>query len=169
MMMKAIASASQLVPIVDHQMEAFIRTREYDHDAYNPNPHGYWHPGATRPDTVAPDSLIKAHLRDWGRIGPARDGATYRVVLTTRNERERDHSYTIAFGVHEEAWTRDSEACGLELLVARPDAEVITLDFAEVNADPVASFEKLSTVGWPIDPSAAAACVDPGLYRHRAD
>ena len=44
--------------------------------------------------------------------------------------------------------------------------DVTCFAYEDVVRDPLRQFSRLAEIGWPIDPRAAAATVDPGLDRN---
>jgi hypothetical protein len=90
----------------------------------------------------------------------------YRVVFMRRDSEEIRQSYEGAFGGRVTAQQIETViAEALRTLNNRRDVhEIIELQYGDVIDDPVLS---LASLGWPIDVQAAAAVVDPSLYRFR--
>jgi hypothetical protein len=59
-----------------------------------------------------------------------------------------------------------AETCYAEAVAAILPAGAVTLNYAEVVADPEAQFASL---GWPIDAAKAASVVDASLHRFRLE
>lgn len=57
----------------------------------------------------------------------------------------------------------------IQSLANRRDTEFEVFWYADVIADPLRHFELLREQGWPIDPVASAAIVNPELYRFRKE
>lgn len=51
----------------------------------------------------------------------------------------------------------------------RLDMQVLEVWYSDILSDPRKSFERIRQFGVPIDPVAAAACIKPEYYRHRAE
>jgi len=94
----------------------------------------------------------------------------YRVVFMRRDPEEIRQSYEAAFGMKLNA-DEIQQRCDLavERLNNRRDVELIELQYAEVIAEPLSTFESLLYAGWPIGPVEAALAVDPSLYRFRLE
>lgn len=163
MMMEALAAASTLRPLVDHDADEFTRRTEVD-ASYVPNAR-YWSPPRFTPaDAVPAGSLLKCHALALPTLAPGR----YQVVAMSRYAGEQIESYRRAFGFVYTPAMLDAHRDHLRRAADRPDMTVTFLDYGEVVADPAAAFGRLHADGWPIDTAAAAAVVDPRLYRNRA-
>jgi len=169
-MMAAVTAGSTLTPLRDADFEAIIESREKDPSNYPPNPLGYF---------AHQNQLIE--VDDW--IGSVSDGTVckvsplaitdtfpegdYRVIVTQRDEDERTMSMSRAFGADTEWFEPKVLENALGILTARADCTVTIVNYADLIADPVAVFDRLVADGWPIYPDAAAAVVNPDLYRNR--
>jgi len=52
-------------------------------------------------------------------------------------------------------------------LRGRGDFDILEVNYNDVMKNPLKEFERIKEFGFPIDPAAAAALVDPALYRNR--
>lgn len=163
MMMRALAEASSLNPVVDPAFDDVYATRAVDEE-YHPNPNGYFTaPQGVLPDHVAPGSLIKCQAHHWSVVGPG----DYQVVRMIRDESERTISHTRGFGRSESSAALDIIERSEAQLLGRLDAQVITVDYADVIEHPAEVFLRLRAASWPINPGTAADHVDPTLHRNR--
>lgn len=139
---------------------------------YDPNPHGFY-------------EIEDLRAVDWRRcegrcVKVIRDNLIdcvppggYRAVYMTRDPAEIRRSYPgtmsgpptdATFDFLRGYWETVAADVGrLESL----GAAVARLHYPAVVAGPLAAFARLAAAGWPIDPAAAAATVDPALYRYR--
>lgn len=137
---------------------------------YQPNPHGFYEDAPTHDPAAWPAFAGRAVkvVRDALDLIPA--GVRCKVVYMTRDPAEiRRSYYGILSGPHPESvygfldgyWSKVGADVGRLLEAGH---EVTPLRYAAVVADPAA---ELARLGWGLDVRAAAAVVDPGLYRHR--
>lgn len=136
---------------------------------YDPNPAGLYEPtlGQLRAGAVPPGAAVKV-VAPWLRHLPGLSCA--RAVLMTRDPEEIRQSYEAFIGRRlPPAWVAGYPGI-LEAVRSRlADAVITTLSYTAVLADPLGAFRELAAAGWPIDPAAAAAVVDPTQHRFRIE
>jgi len=114
-------------------------------------------------------------LVPWLHLLPA---AEYRVVFMLRDCEESRQSLEAMSGrsyrprASRQDATRYIEnkvVAALDTLRNRKDVSLLTLQYADVVADPLAAMQRVKDAGWPIDVKAAAGVVRPELYRFRRE
>lgn len=165
----AVAQASTLATHSDAYIETIIRSREID-PAYNPNPAGYFSHGA-----------MFAPIADW--IADTPDGSVMKaapeaflqgtgseplmVILTDRPAEQIEASFAAAFGFDVPDHRYQARAQAQAILEQATNVVLSIVNFAELIDTPDQVFASLAASGWPIDSAAAAATIDPTLYRNR--
>lgn len=144
-----------------------VAMREAVRGDYDPNPHGYY------------EAVDRRHQRgDWatfqgcaikcfhGEMDCLRNGFAYRAVYLWRDPGEIEASHRaiglktdFAFLRHYDLDVRNDVAW-----LRGRGVEVAMLRYPAIVANPE---RELASLNWPIFVTAAAATVDPALYRHR--
>ena len=94
----------------------------------------------------------------------------YRVIFMRRDLEEVRQSFEAAFGGKMKLAELEQQVhLALERLSNRKDTELVQVQYSDVLTAPLQEFRKLRDYGWPIDPVAAAALVDPSQYRFRRE
>lgn len=149
MMMHAL-SVGGLTAVYDLQVEQDIRSRVVCD--YDPNPGGFFSaPHGILPHDVMDGELIKCSMYSWPKVIEG----DYKVVRMVRDEQIRSLSFAGVFGAPDTVNLRPYEA-GEQNLLSRSDCQIVTLDFDQVRADPIAAITQLINSDWPIDISAAS-------------
>jgi len=168
-LMRAISEASTLTAWTDVEVEAVIRSREID-PAYNPNPAGYFSHGtmfspiadwiSDTPDNSVMKASPESFLNGAGT-------EPLMVILTARARAEIEASFMAAFGFDVEDRRYDARTQAQAILEQATNIVLGIVNFADLIDTPDQVFDSLAAAGWPIDPAAAAATIDPALYRNR--
>ncbi|HUR55798.1 MAG TPA: hypothetical protein VMZ71_16795 [Gemmataceae bacterium] len=139
---------------------------------YVPNPHGFYEDAPLDGDWYGFEGKCVKVLSPNFHTIPT-PPPELRVVYMVRDPAEiRRSYYGILSGPHPESvydfldGYKQIVRADIELLDS-VGADTIMLHYSDVVADPRREFAKLAAAGWPIDVDAAAAIVDPALYRHR--
>ena len=169
MMMRCL-TAGGLVPVYDKEADIMNISGP---DDYVPNPNGFFqftYEIGENFATLYDGKLIKCPIRSLIHL-PIHN---YKLVFIKRDPTEirasmgRWTPYT--------SWGKDEVITYMynwylnkifTRLQARGDFDITILNYAEIVANPVLEFTKLSS--WGIDVNAAAALVDDSLYRHRLE
>jgi len=167
--MRAISEASTLTPHVNADVEAVIRSQEID-PTYNPNPFGYYSHStmfspiadwiADTPDGSVMKAAPEAFLQGTG-------SGSLMVILTSRTAGEIEASFMAAFGFDVPDHRYTARAQAQAILEQATNVVLSIVNFAELIDTPDQVFASLAASGWPIDSAAAAATIDPTLYRNR--
>jgi hypothetical protein len=168
-LVRAVAEASTLTAWTDSDVEAVIRSREID-PTYNPNPAGYFsHATMFSPIadwiTDTPDGSVMKAAPEAFLQGTGSEQLT--VILTSRPVGEIEASFMAAFGFDVPDHRYQARAQAQAILEQATNVVLSIVDFAELIDTPLAVFTALADAGWPIDAEAAAATIDPTLYRNR--
>lgn len=136
------------------------------------NPHGFFELGEHQrvvrdyPDCYAGRVIKLIAGRLFADIAPVA-GTPRRVIYMERPVAEIVVSYRVAFrrlpSQPMPPLQRDHGAAVKALRGLGYD--VLHYRYHDVVADPLACFTAIAAAGWPIEPTAAAATVDPSLYR----
>jgi hypothetical protein len=167
--MRAISEASTLTPHVNADVEAVIRSREID-PTYDPNPFGYYsHSTMFAPIadwiTNVPDGSVMKAAPEAFLYGTGSEPLT--VILTDRPADQIEASFAAAFGMDVPENRYAARAQALAILQQATNVVLTVVNFADLLNTPGEVFADLAASGWPIDPAAAAATIDPTLYRNR--
>lgn len=172
MMMEALA-AGGMDASWDSEQDALNAL--WGRDGYRPNPAGFF---ATRDDAFAwPDfvpeydgKLVKCPFRRLLQL-PQHD---YRLIFMLRAPTEIRASMATAtpltsWSTNEALTYLYSEVGGAlqAKLVQRGDMDMLPVWYGDAVKQPLATFEAIADAGWPIDPQAAMAVVDPAQHRER--
>lgn len=160
MMMRAISEASDLTPYIDMDIEERIRSREAD-PTYNPNPNGYYQSGIIDLTDLPDDTLVKVSVYSFASV-KLRLPDDVRIVRMTRDEHERTTSFARSFGAPEPQWQIEAYERGEDAIAAE-----LVVDYESVMGQPLALFDFLAGMGWPIDAQVAATFIDPSLHRNK--
>lgn len=168
-LVRAVANSSTLTAWTDASVEAVIRSREID-PSYNPNPAGYFSHGsmfAPVADWIAdtPDNSVMKAAPEAFLQGTGSEPLT--VILTERPADQIEASFMAAFGFDVEDRRYTARAQAQAMLEQASNVVLTVVDFAELIETPDQVFASLAASGWPIDSAAAAATIDPTLYRNR--
>jgi hypothetical protein len=166
--MRAVAEASTLTAHVDADVEALIRSREID-PTYNPNPAGYFsHATMFSPiaDWIAdtPDGSVMKAAPEAFLQGTGSDPLM--VILTDRPAEQIEASFAAAFGMDVPDHRYSARAEAQAILQQATNVVLTIVNFADLIETPDQVFVDLAAKGWPIDPTTAAATIDPTLYRN---
>jgi hypothetical protein len=176
MMMRCL-EAGGLPVVAEHDPENFNAL--YGDAEYKPNPNGFYQFDLARlADHDFPDAyrgkLIKVL---YPAVETLPDG-DYKVAFLLRDPAEirasvrrflgADYPDFEALPGHRTLQDYDAQMrrC-VDALRARAGVSLTVLRYADVVAGPAAAFAALVEAGWPVDPAAAAAMVEPALYRFR--
>ena len=167
-LMRAVAEASTLTAHVDADVEALIRSREID-PTYNPNPAGYFsHATMFSPiaDWIAdtPDGSVMKAAPEAFLQGTGSDPLM--VILTDRPAEQIEASFAAAFGMDVPDHRYSARAEAQAILQQATNVVLTIVNFADLIETPDQVFVDLAAKGWPIDPTTAAATIDPTLYRN---
>lgn len=174
-MMMAALTAGGIEPVYSATRDAALETQTAD-DLYSINPCVY-EPSQEQVTEVGFPRMHdgKCLKMLWGGLGKLAP-ADYRVVFMWRDPEEIRQSYEGAFvRASSPPWLIDGgyEArmnIALDHLRNRRDVHTVTeLRYREVLADPIVAFGALKADGWPLDVSASAAVVDPGMCRFKRE
>lgn len=131
---------------------------------YDPNPHGYYELRNREHKPEYAGRVVKCLNRQM--LDVLNPVFRYRAVYLMRDPAEIKRSYarTVPNG------RRDFSNYGRDVLndvrlLEGFGADVVLLKYRDVIDDPYRELSKLT--GWPFDVAAAAATIDPALYRHR--
>ena len=168
-LVRAVAEASTLIAHTDADVEAVIRSRETD-PTYNPNPAGYFsHSTMFSPiaDWIAdtPDNSVMKAAPEAFRDGTGSEPLM--VILTDRPAEQIEASFAAAFGFDVPDHRYQARAQAQAILEQATNVVLSIVNFAELIDTPDQVFASLAASGWPIDSAAAAATIDPTLYRNR--
>lgn len=168
-LVRAIAEASALTPYVNADVEAVIRSREINAE-YDPNPYGYYsHSTMFAPIadwiTNVPDGSVMKAAPEAFLNGTSSEPLT--VILTDRPADQIEASFTAAFGMDVPDHRYSARAQAAAILGQATNVVLSIVSFAELIDTPDQVFASLDASGWPIDSAAAAATIDPTLYRNR--
>jgi hypothetical protein len=140
--------------------------------AYRPNPGGLYECEVSEVKTVGwprqyDGKVVKSILQWLGCLSVHE----YHVLFMTRDHEEVRQSYEAAFRAKtsSDRIARVEEEAKRSLENRRDVRSITYLRYEDVIADPLGSMEYLVGQGWPIDPTAAAAVVDPEQYRFRIE
>jgi hypothetical protein len=168
-LVRAVAEASTLTAHTDADVEAVIRSREID-PTYNPNPAGYFSHRtmfapiadwiADTPDNSVMKAAPEAFLQGTG-------SEPLMVILTDRPAEQIEASFAAAFGFDVPDHRYQARAQAQAILEQATNVVLSIVNFAELIDTPDQVFASLAASGWPIDSAAAAATIDPTLYRNR--
>jgi hypothetical protein len=89
------------------------------------------------------------------------------VILTDRPAEQIEASFAAAFGFDVPDHRYTARAQAQAILEQATNVVLSIVDFAELIDTPDQVFASLAASGWPIDSAAAAATIDPTLYRNR--
>jgi hypothetical protein len=167
-LMRAISEASTLTAHVDPDLEAVIRSREID-PTYNPNPAGYFsHRTMFAPiaDWISdtPDGSVMKAAPEAFLYGTGPEPLT--VILTDRPANQIEASFAAAFGMDVPDHRYSARAQAQAILQQATNVVLTIVNFADLIERPDQVFVDLAASGWPIDPTMAAATIDPTLYRN---
>ncbi len=170
MMMRCL-EAGGLPAVYDHHQDWL--NVQYGNGEYLPNPNGFY--ACERDEFYRPDfadayagKLVKVPWAMLLRLPQA----TYRLAFMLRDPAEIFASMRrfipTGFGGDELVTALYPTVTGAlqTALLARGDMQVRTVQYAAVVKNPATAFAGL---GWPIDAQAAAAMVQPELYRFRLE
>ena len=145
-------------------------------NGYVPNQNGFY---ALDEDFRRPDlaqkyagKALKLPFRDLTSLPAAR----YKLLFIKRNP-DSIRASMAAFSPYI-SWEEDSmvlefydEVVGtiLAQLQARGDIDIIVMNYEDIVSQPAWAFQTLQSRGWPLDPAAAAATVDPTLHHFRLE
>jgi len=168
-LVRAVAEACTLTAYTDADVESVIRSREID-PAYNPNPAGYFsHRTMFAPvaDWISetPDNSVMKAAPEAFLYGTGSDPLM--VILTDRPAEQIKASFAAAFGFDVPDHRYQARAQAQAILEQATNVVLSIVNFAELIDTPNQVFASLAAAGWPIDPAAAAATIDPALYRNR--
>ena len=143
--------------------------------AYHPNPHGLHEPGAHRSHPRFAEMIRGRLVKLLGSGAAPRHLAgagPFRVAYIHRDREAVARSHLATFGTLP-TWTTSSRIYrqvidgNIDRQRARAWVRDVTcFAYEDVVRDPLRQFSRLAEIGWPIDPRAAAATVDPGLDRN---
>jgi hypothetical protein len=166
--MKAISEASALTAYTDTEVEGVIRSREISTD-YDPNPAGYFSHAtmfspiadwiADTPDGSVMKAAPEAFLQGTGSEPLA-------VILTDRLANQIEASFAAAFGMDVPDHRYSARVQAQAILQQATNVVLTIVNFADLIERPDQVFADLAASGWPIDPTMAAATIDPTLYRN---
>ena len=191
-LMAAIYAGSKLGLMIAASMDAYGRPIDYeerqsDPDGYTPNPGGAYEVGtvaylmADFLRSIPPDSLIKILFDGL----PNLPKGEYKILFCERDPKEIEASTKRV-----EEYLGDNAFDSLELTKLLPfscfrpysqeevdhvkgicsvrqDIDLITVNYDDVISNPLGVFNRLKSLGWPIDPQVSAEMIDPQLYRSR--
>jgi hypothetical protein len=167
-LVRAISEASTLTAHTDADIEAVIRSREID-PTYNPNPAGYFSHStmfspianwiADTPDNSVMKAAPEAFLQGTG-------SEPLTVILTDRPANQIEASFAAAFGMDVPDHRYSARAQAQAILEQATNVVLTIVNFADLIETPDQVFADLAASGWPIDPTMAAATIDPTLYRN---
>jgi len=168
-LVRAVAESSTLTAYTDADVESVIRSREID-PAYNPNPAGYFsHRTMFAPvaDWISdtPDNSVMKAAPEAFLYGTGSEPLM--VILTDRPAEQIEASFAAAFGFDVPDHRYQARAQAQAILEQTTNVVLSIVNFAELIDTPDQVFASLAASGWPIDPAAAAATIDPMLYRNR--
>lgn len=170
MMMRALM-AGGLEADYDPSRDAMNDRHGDDH--YRPNDGGFYE---LRRDQYQASGFPRAHegklikVLNEGvlKIAPRSQADRYKIVFMRRDFEEMRQSWVAFFGVgadhpglRGDAQQRMADILGI--LRLRRDVDVLPLQYRDVVAAPLRTFEALAAIGWPIEPGSAAAEVRPEL------
>jgi len=167
-LVRAISEASTLTAYTDADIEAVIRSREID-PSYNPNPAGYFSHAtmfspiadwiADTPDNSVMKAAPEAFLKGTG-------SEPLMVILTSRPANQIQASFAAAFGFDVPDHRYSARAQAQAILEQASNVVLTIVNFSDLIDTPDQVFAGLAASGWPIDAPAAAATIDPSLYRN---
>lgn len=167
-LVRAISEASTLDPYTDADIETVIRSREISAD-YNPNPAGYFSHGsmfAPIADWISdtPDNSVMKAAPEAFLQGTGSEPLT--VILTDRPADQIEASFAAAFGFDVPDHRYSARAQAQAILSQATNVVLTIVNFADLINTPNRVFADLAANGWPIDSAAAAATIDPTLFRN---
>jgi hypothetical protein len=167
-LVRAVAEASTLTAHTDADIEEVIRSREID-PTYNPNPAGYFsHSTMFSPIadwiTDTPDGSVMKAAPEAFLQGTGSEPLT--VILTDRPANQIEASFAAAFGMDVPDHRYSARAQAQAILQQATNVMLTIVNFADLIETPDQVFAGLAASGWPIDPTMAAATIDPTLYRN---
>jgi hypothetical protein len=89
------------------------------------------------------------------------------VILTDRPAEQIEASFAAAFGFDVPDHRYTARAQAQAILEQATNVVLSIVNFAELIDTPDQVFAGLAASGWPIDSAAAAATINPTLYRNR--
>jgi len=164
------------LPVVKMSLNDSEYNIPFGNTGYIPNPNGFYSiEGYMEFDFPTFYEEYKGQVlkipRTYIRLLPP---GKYKLIFMNRDEKEILASYRSFIGLRDWGEVESSVylkdvILGAEKQIAaeRGDIDIIEVNYNELMRDPRAAFDAIVDFGVPIDPAAAAALVDPALYRHR--
>ena len=135
------------------------------------NPNGFYETSTHLSSVDFPNGYHNKLLKRFGNEFYHTDFLRNKIlaVFMKRDPDEVEASMRRAFPIdHIPSLIKYDLEAELAMHRAVPNSRIIVVDYNQVLADPLGSFELLASQGWPItDNQAAADTVDQTLYRHR--
>lgn len=168
MMMQAL-KAGGLEAVWDKEHEGELdkwKTKEYD-----PNPHGYYELSVDiYNDREFPKQYEGKLVKILSGHVPKIAVGNYKIVFMLRDPKEIEISLIKMMrqvpAIDIKRYDEEMERA-INAIKNRRDCELTVFHYKDVVKEPFPYFNRLVHRGWPIDPWAAAAKVDPKLYRNR--
>jgi len=88
------------------------------------------------------------------------------VILTSRPANQIQASFAAAFGFDVPDHRYSARAQAQAILEQASNVVLTIVNFSDLIDTPDQVFASLAATGWPIDAEAAAATIDPSLYRN---
>ena len=172
MVMRALM-AGGLTADFDPKRDAMNERHGDEH--YKPNAGGFYELQRAQYQAIGfprahEGKLIKILNEGILKIAPRSPEDPYRIVFMRRDPEEMRQSWEAFFGpqaVHPGLRVSMDDILGV--LHLRADCVVVSPEYRAVVAAPLAVFEYLAAQGWPIDPEAAVATIDPALCHMRRE
>lgn len=145
---------------------------ELGRPGYQPNPHGFYALNDTR-EFSRPD-FAEEYAENLVKLPP---GAAknlpigdYRVIFMQRSPSQilssmQTMSPYSLFPVESAIWFYTQIKNALIGKLVERGARVDVVKYSDVQDSPIGEFNRLLSLGWPINPALAASVVDPALYR----
>lgn len=155
---RALWLASEWPVLISMRAEHRIRQRQVD-PTYDPNPNGYF-VNDYDPEDLPSGTIAKVSLGQLPRLT-----RSALVLVLRRDPGEREESLWRGFNIREPDDFKSFEQRSLAFAHDLDHLTITEVDHADVINDAASVFAALADNGWPIDPVACAAAIDPALYR----
>lgn len=139
---------------------------------YKPNPHGFY--ALDNPMEFSRPDFAEEYAGSLVKLPPGAakslPAGDYRIIFMQRSPSQILSSMLTMspyglFPTESAIWFYAKVRDALILKLQERGAVVDVVKYSDVIASPIGEFNRLLSLGWPINPALAASVVDPALYR----